>query len=570
MALSTSLYTSLTGLSSNQRLLDVTGNNIANGSTVGFKSSDVSFESTIVQNLGSASAPTSSLGGTNPTQIGLGTQVSAVTRDFSSGSLQPTGVNTNMAIQGAGFFIVNQSGNQRYTRAGNFSLDSNYNLVMPDGSQVQGYGVDTQGNVINGVLQTMNIPLGNMTLAQPTTKADFSGNLNSAGAVATQGSISTSDPLYSDAAATTPATAATALNSLYDASGNQVLNTGDIVTISGATKGGAKLPDTTFQVGPTNTTNSDANGTTVADFMNFIQKSADIDTSVSGNVSINGSGDIVVTSNPGTVNAIGLTGADVVVNKNSTTPTQPFKFSLTQEANGESARTTFIAYDSLGNPMTIDLNLVLNSKNVDGTTWQYYVQSPDNAGLNSALATGNISFDSAGRLLNSTPPTFAINRTGTGAKSPQQISLIFNSDAGQLSALSDQQSQVTTVSQDGDPIGTLTDFSVSSDGTLLGVFSNSLHKNLGRVALANFSNPDGLVEVGDNLYNTSSNSGTPQVGTATKYGLGTIVGSAVEQSNVDLSTQFVNLINASTGFSANSKVVTTNQRLLQNLLNTVQ
>lgn len=570
MALTTSLYTGLTGLDTSSRMLDVTGNNIANINTVGFKGSNISFESAIVQNLGSASAPTANSGGTNPTQVGMGAQVAAITRDFSDGSLHPTGVNTNMAVQGNGFFIVNQNGNQRYTRAGNFSLDSNYNLVMPNGAKVMGYGVDKNGNVVSGVLQPINIPLGNMTLAKATTDVQFTGNLNASGTVATQGSITTSGPLYSNAAATTPATAATALTGLYDASGNQLFSTGDVVTLSGITKGGAKLPDKTFQVGATNTTASDGNGTTLQDFMTFLQDTTGIDTSVGGGISVNSSGQLVVTSNTGTVNGIGLTGADVVDNASSASPTQPFTFTDTQNANGESARTTFVAYDSLGNQMNVNLNMVFQSKNTTGTTWRYYVQSADNSGLNRALGTGTVSFDSSGKLISTKNPTFSIDRTGTGAQSPQQITLEFNSDSGSLSALSDQQSQLATVSQDGAPIGSLDSFSVNNDGTIVGVFSNSLHQNLGQVALAKFSNPDGLVQSGQNLFSTSSNSGTAQVGTATQAGLGKIVGGAVEQSNVDLSAQFVNLISASTGFSANSRVITTNQKLMQDLLAAIQ
>src|SRR5690606_35532778 len=121
-----------------------------------------------------------------------------------------------------------------------------------------------------------NIPLGD-TLARATENVSFAGNLNASGDVATVGSITTSGPLYTDALATTPATAGDALTSLFDAAGNALFSLGDVITISGAAKGGATLPDHTFEVGAANTTGSDGVGTLLSDFLTFLDQVLGLD-----------------------------------------------------------------------------------------------------------------------------------------------------------------------------------------------------------------------------------------------------------------------------------------------------
>ena len=133
MALQTALFSSLTGITANAKLLAVSGNNIANVNTTGFKKSRITFETEISQRMSSGSAPSGSLGGTNPSQLGLGTRTSSITRDFSTGSLQPTGVNTDLSVDGNGFFIVEGQGVTRYTRTGNFILDRDFDLVNAAG-----------------------------------------------------------------------------------------------------------------------------------------------------------------------------------------------------------------------------------------------------------------------------------------------------------------------------------------------------------------------------------------------------------------------------------------------------
>jgi len=290
-----------------------------------------------------------------------------------------------------------------------------------------------------------------------------------------------------------------------------------------------------------------------------------IDAAVSGGVTLSGGGQIIIEGNTGTANDLKLENANLIVNQ-ATNPLLPFNFSKLNSSDGESVRTTFLAFDSLGTPLTIDMNVVLEEKTNAGTTWRFYVQSEDDTELDRVLGNGTIAFDTNGQLLAMTDSRFVIDRTGTGAFTPQQMSVDFGADDGSVSSLTSTQSQISAVVQDGSPIGTLEDFSIGEDGEVIGIFSNSLLQSLGQITLAQFSNPQGLEDVGGNLYRSTINSGTAAVVAPGSGGSGRLVGGALELSNVELSQEFISLINASTGFTANSRVLTTSDRLIQELL----
>src|SRR5262249_12149321 len=124
--------------------------------------------------------------------------------------------------------------------------------------------------------------------------------------------------------------------------------------------------------------------------------------------------------------------------------------------------------------------------------------------------------------------------------------------------------------QDGSPIGTLTSFSVGADGTISGSYSNGQVKTLGALAIAMFKNNSGLVDKGGNQYVAGTNSGVPVITTPLSLGAGSIRSGALEASNVDLSEEFINMIISSTGFSASSRVITTSDQLITDLLNSTR
>lgn len=568
MGLTTSMFSGLSGLAANSQMLTVAGNNIANVNTTSFKKSRVTFETQISQTLSSGSAPSGDLGGTNPTQVGYGTRLGSIRRDFSSGGLQPTGVSTDMAIEGNGFFTVNVAGSRAYTRDGGFILDKDFNLVSPgSGGLVQGYGVDEEFNVVDGVLSNVNIPIGVLTLAEPTTELKFAGNLNAGGDVATQGAQITGEVMLDGGV---PATGASLLDDLTDAGAVDLFAVGDVITITGATRGGATLPDATFEIGPANTTDSDAFGTTLNDLTAFLDQYFGLDNSQGGaGVTISGTGALTINGNWGTANDLVLADANFVLNQ-ATAPSVPLTFTKPETATGESVRTTFVTYDSLGNENVVDMSVVLESKSNSGTTWRFYAHSGADSDLDTFLNNGLMTFDTQGQLISVTNSNITLDHDGTGALTPQAIELVFEDQFGSVSALADQRSQMSAIGQDGSPLGTLEDFSVSEDGIVTGIFSNSLLRTLGRIPLAMFANNEGLQEIGGNLYRPSVNSGTATMVSATTGGSGKIVGRSLELSNVELSDEFVNLISATTGFSAASRVVTTSDRLIQELLNTIR
>ncbi|MBM0124194.1 flagellar hook-basal body complex protein [Pimelobacter simplex] len=140
-----SLFAGISGLRVNQTMLDVTGNNIANANTTGFKSSTTVFSDTLSQMLTAASGGNAERGGTNPIQIGLGVQLAATMANFGQGSAQLTGRPTDLMLQGDGFFVLRDGAENVYTRAGAFTFDQTGVLVAPNGMRVQGYALDAAG-----------------------------------------------------------------------------------------------------------------------------------------------------------------------------------------------------------------------------------------------------------------------------------------------------------------------------------------------------------------------------------------------------------------------------------------
>src|SRR5262249_40133128 len=151
------------------------------------------FSTQLAQTLSFGSAPSSTDGGTNPIQIGLGGQVAAISPDFSQGSISATNSPSDLAIQGDGLFVLNNgaNGGQVYTRNGNFLLDSANQLTNSAGQEVLGYGVDTKFNLVTTGLTPLQIPLGSLHLAQQTSEIDMGGALSPQGVVATRGTLQT-------------------------------------------------------------------------------------------------------------------------------------------------------------------------------------------------------------------------------------------------------------------------------------------------------------------------------------------------------------------------------------------
>lgn len=196
MGLMRSLYAGVSGLRNHQVMMDVIGNNLSNVNTIGFKVGRVSFSETFAQTLRGTTQPLANTGGTNPIQVGLGMSLANIDTLFSQGNIETTGQTTDLAIQGEGFFVVNNGETRMYTRAGNFQFDGNGALVMPGtGVRVQGFRANDEGKIEAGTpLSDIVLPFGKKIPAKATTQVTLNGNLDSS--AKPKGTILKTDAVY--------------------------------------------------------------------------------------------------------------------------------------------------------------------------------------------------------------------------------------------------------------------------------------------------------------------------------------------------------------------------------------
>lgn len=345
-----------------------------------------------------------------------------------------------------------------------------------------------------------------------------------------------------------------------------------------ARKGGRALQPMQFEVTST---------TTLQDLMSFMQNSLGIQTSIDdpqhplpnsvNNITGESSplspgvyisnGKIRVVGNNGVDNAveIDLSGFRITTPSGDVT-TPNLGFGTVQEAKGQSAVADFIAYDSLGIPLTVRITAVLESVTDSATTYRWFADSPNNSpasGTDISVGTGLITFDGKGNLVSTTNDRVTIQRRGIPSSDPLEFTLNF----GQVSGLSASSSTLAASRQDGSAAGTLTSYIVGEDGTVRGVFSNGVTRNLGQLRLATFANPAGLEQLGQNLFGQGVNSGLPVEGSPGNDGMGKVIAGALELSNTDIGKNLIDLVLATTQYRGNARVITTAQQLLDELLN---
>ncbi len=569
MGLTSALTTSLNGLALNEQTIDVLGNNIANAGTNGFKASSVLFQTQLSRTMSVGSRPTANDGGTNPRQIGLGATTSAVIKDFSQGSITNSTSPSDLAIQGDGFFILNGRDGNVYTRAGNFNLNSEDILTAANGLRVQGYGVDQDFNLVTTQLTDITIPVGDLVVAQQTRNVAMSGALLSTGEVATQGTILATDTAFTDVSgsnfATDPASSSTLLSSLYkDGETTALFSDGDIITFA-PRKGGRVLQSQSLTVVGASTT--------LADLMTLMDNTIGIqgdggasipqEGGVDPQVRLNSSGQIEVIGNRGTINEIDITLGDLVVNNGTTTATLDVPFTKSQSADGESAITDIIVFDSLGQEVNVKLTTYLEARDGTSSTFRYFAESVDDSDADVVLGNGTFVFDSQGKISSGLTDQFSIDRANTAA-SNMQVSIDFSNISGISTASAG--SALTLQTQDGSNPGTLSRFVLDEAGVINGIFDNGIIRTLGQITLARFSNSQGLLENGNTTFLEGVSSGSPFLVTPGNFGAGTIRAGAIELSNTDIGRNLVDLIIASTNYRGNSRVISSVQQLIDELL----
>ncbi len=507
----------LSGLSAASQDLDVIGNNIANANTTGFKSGAAQFADMYANSVATAVN----------NQIGIGTQLSEVQQQFSQGTITSTNQALDVAINGNGFFQLSNNGSLVYSRNGVFQLDKNGNITNAQGLQLMGYAANSSGVINTAQTVPLSVPTANIA-PQATTKIVAGLNLNA------------QDPLMLGTPAVTPALGAA---SGLTTTGATITN-----TASGTNNDTFTVNFDAAATPPTYTVTDSTLGTTTA-----------AATYTAGTAISLGNGQTIT-----------FNGTPVAGDSYSVKPT-PIAFNQTSNSTYNYSTSTTV-YDSLGGSQTVNMYFAKTSAG----TWNVY------AGTSTGTANlvGQANFNSSGTLLGTTqvvtpvqsPPTFTATTTPfaynfsipttDGSSTPQNLTLNI---AGTTQY--GGKDGVNSLQPDGYAAGTLTSFTIGADGTLTGNYSNQQTAALGQIVLANFSNQNGLVNLGNNEYQQTSQSGVAQISSPGSTNHGVLQGGALENSNVDLTSELVNLITAQRNYQANAQTIKTQQTVDQTLIN---
>lgn len=576
MALSTALFSGISGLSNLGNAMQIIGDNIANVNTVGFKCSSFTFQDLLSQNM-FTSAGTS--------QVGRGTALSDISATFEQGSFESTGNTTDLAIGGDGFFAVREPNTESlyYTRAGNFRFDRDGYMINPEGYVVQGWAVDEDGNITGS---TIDIAMTSFTSEpQASESITIITNLD----VESDDNTTILSSAWDGTAETPIAGASYEYQSTvkaYDSLGSTHDVTVYYDKISGADW------EYIITCNPSEDLRAGITGTSSAGLL------------ARGTISFNeGSGDITGLT---LTNLTGITATDQAVSCDSANFTGTlFTNNATASVvvNNPEELTTAAAGAWLG--MAGTGGLEWNGANwvdagggalpagvtVTGTASQINIDLGGSLGTDitielsqSAAATDTIQVDLTGSDDWIAATSGDINSDGYfefnadfigGAATSQDIALDigarWNGSAFVPDSLATTQyaSSSTTVYQsaDGYGAGDLQGVDVDVDGLITGVYSNGQVLPLYRIALAKFQSVQGLYKEGGNLYRETRQSGPAITNLPGSNGLGNIASNSLEQSNVDIANEFVKMITTQRGFQANSKIITVTDQMLSELIN---
>ena len=521
-----SLFSGVSGLKSHNTRMDVIGNNIANVNTTGFKAGRVTFEDMLSQTLSGASSPGTTIGGTNPKQVGLGVTVGGIDTIFSDGSVQGTGKNTDLALTGNAMFMVKRGDQTYYTRNGAFEFDAKGNYVLPSsGLHVQGWmNKTTEHSKVStdGAVENIVIEAGKMMAPKATETATYSENLDSNTPMIT-------GYTFSDTS-TTPPTARVRTSA----------NSGMYITASKAQPVTLSLSDGTKQ--------------TVTSGTYTIGRSLPKVTSFSYYDTLGRKHESIVFLEKAIVTTVKYTD---------------------EEGNLVTKRaSTWIA--RVGNPEVNNIDGSKTKHELSATTIAF-----DEDGVLRAGVLGRTQPVSADPNSNVTtpvaPPATSVNSSEVatlsaehtepnGAKKDNEISLRFADDKSPLT----QYAGYDTIkaASDGYTGGALASVSFDSAGVITGTYTNGVRRAEAQIGVAKFANPSGLTKLGGNLYQESNNSNSKVVRAQTVESAGAkITPSSLEMSNVDLADQFSDMIITQRGFQSNSKVITVGDEMLETLIN---
>jgi flagellar hook protein FlgE len=506
-------YTAMSGLNADSTSLNTIGNNLSNMSTTGYKSSNTEFSTAFSQALGMN-------GNGEIIGVGTGVNVAANSMDFSAGAISSASSAADMAIHGSGFFVLNDNGTMLLTRSGDFQLSSTGILESTSGDAVEGYAA-TNGSAKTGTTLTdLTIPVDSTVPGTATSTFSFTQNLNAATPVG--GSTTSSETIYdSDGvgyAANVTYTNLGANQWSYNIAVPENLTPSQSTNASGDLSYAYKFGASSS--GVTNTVDTGTNLT------------------ISGT---NSSGSAA------TITAPVVTSGETVDQY----------VSALNNALSAAGITSVTATNNNG-----VLSIAESSSSANLSVGGVVAQDLTNA-------NGTLTFDSGGNLVSpSTSVTgIALSGMSDGAAAQNMTWNLTNSSGTPLITQTAGSSSTTADSQNGYRSGTFSGFAVGQNGTITATFSNGQIDTVGQLAIANVVNQQGLQAVGSTAYQATAASGAATIGTANANGNGAIQDAALEGSNVNISSEFADLIVAQRAFEANSKVVTTQDSMVQDTIN---
>ena len=504
-----SLFSGVAGLKAHQTKMDVLGNNIANVNTVGFKSSSVNFTDTFYQTMSSATGPNAETGsaGTNAKQIGLGSSIASITTNITEqGGTSTTNRALDIAINGESFLIVKSAGATYFTKSGALNVDQNGTLYCTtNGATVQGWMYDeTLGDVKKDVVKDLTVMSAENMYYEPTATKK----------VTLSGNI---DKMDKDLASTTGM--ATTF-SFYD-------NLGQVYT--------AKL-------------NIKA-GTTATGIVNYTVTLDDV---------YNEQGDSIFVTKTTDTNGkttYAATGVEIHVGADTYTASKVNADTGAKTLSSTKGTATLSFDEKTGEFSSVSNNSIYPQSDMIKKGISFWVDA-------SKVTAGNTT---VGNTFDKYDATIGDDVQGQGGIIIDFSGLTQYSNGG--------VSNVTYKKGDnngkgvGNVAGEMSGISIDSDGYVFGTYNNGSKKCLAQIAVATFANPSGLEAVGDSMFAQTQNSGTFD-GVGQQVGLtGSFTVGALEMSNVDLAAEFTSMITTQRGFQANSRIITTSDSMLEELVN---
>ncbi len=562
-----SLYSGVAGLKTHQTRMDVIGNNIANVNTTAYKSSSMTFSELMSQTTQKASGAnaTTGVGGTNAKQIGLGVKAGAInTAITTQGSAQSTGNPFDIMITGDNFFVVSNGSENFFTRDGSFYVDGAGNLAMTStGYNVMGWGVDeTTGNIKQDTVTALRImSAANMTYPpEATTQANISGILDQNDKDVTSANGKTVNLNFFDARGYSYTAKFTFKQSGGDKTNeyslelNKILDsTGKEIDISGITFGEQNLEQTLSSKLSLNTDSykwDDATKTlqttstppeTVAELDKIFNNGALI--------TDKDKAEEVQKNLDAIAKAYGYEGSTDEFLKLYTTGTngqitvQEMLANMSQNMTGDNIL-----------PKTKDEELTMTGRKFDGAKVVFDKDSGKLQSINNSTTNLSTTLNFPASMGNFSNITIDLS----------ECTNYDNKGTSTVGATSGDLDGLGTGRRLGDMIGV----SIQKDGMIYASYDNGMTKLLGQIATAAFANASGLEKEGDNLYSATLNSGEfDGIGVDITAGGGYMSTGQLEMSNVDLSSEFTEMITTQRGFQANSRIITVSDTLLEELTN---